>query len=58
MSENEKLAVLAKNQMAIKDALNFLVYSLDCVLPDDIEHKINGENGVDDSLRQAFPLLF
>jgi len=58
MSENEKLAVLAKNQMAIKDALNFLFDEAGVERPDDIDKLLNGENGVDDSLRQAFPLLF
>ena len=54
----KKMEVLAKNQMAIKDALNFLFNEFDVMTPDDIDSQLNGEGGVDDSLRQAFPNLF
>jgi len=58
MTDQKKMEVLAKNQMAIKDALNFLFNEFDVMTPDDIDSQLNGEGGVDDSLRQAFPNLF
>jgi len=58
MTDNQKMEVLAKNQIAIKDALNFLFNACDVLPPDEIDKQLNGEGGVDDSLRQAFPNLF
>jgi hypothetical protein len=54
MTNDQKLDVLAKNQMALKDAINRIVDELGLILPDDVNNMLNGEGGVEDSLRQAF----
>lgn len=58
MTNDQKLEILAKNQMAIKDAVNLLFKNQWLDIPDDINESLNGEGGVDESLRQAFPSTF
>lgn len=58
MTTDQKLEVLAKNQMALKDAIKKIIDDLGLILPDDFECMLNGEGGVDDNLRQAFPSTF
>ena len=58
MTNDQKLDVLAKNQMALKDAINKIIDELGLILPDDVENMLNGEGGVDETLHQAFPSIF
>lgn len=58
MTNDQKLDVLAKNQMALKDAINKIIDELGLILPDEVENMLNGEGGVDETLRQAFPSIF
>lgn len=58
MTNDQKLDVLAKNQMALKDAINRIVDKLGLILPDDVNDMLNGEGGIDDNLRQAFYNIF
>lgn len=58
MTNDQKLDVLAKNQMALKDAINRIVDELGLILPDDVNDMLNGEGGVDDNLLQAFSNIF
>lgn len=58
MTNDQKLDILAKNQMALKDAINRIVDEHGLTLPDDVEYMLNGKGGVDESLRQAFPSSF
>ena len=58
MTNDQKLDVLAKNQMALKDAINKIIDELGLILPDEVENMLNGEGGVDKTLRQAFPSIF
>lgn len=44
--------------MAIKDAINKIIDELGLILPDDVDNMLNGEGGVDETLRQAFPSTF
>lgn len=58
MTNDQKLDVLAKNQMALKDAINRIVDELGLILPDDVDDMLNREGGVDDNLRQVFSNIF
>lgn len=58
MTNDQKFDILAKNQMALKDAINRIIDELGLILPDDVDNMLNGEGGVDETLRQAFPSTF
>ena len=58
MTNDQKFDILAKNQMALKDAINKIIDELGLILPDEVENMLNGEGGVDKTLRQAFPSIF
>lgn len=58
MTNDQKFDILAKNQMALKDAINRIIDELGLILPDDVDNMLNGEGGVDETLRQAFPSIF
>lgn len=58
MTNDQKLEILAKNQMAIKDAVNLLFKNQWLDIPDHINESLNGEGGVDETLLQAFPSTF
>lgn len=58
MTVEQKLEVLARGQMAIKDALNYIIEDFGIDLPDELDAALNGDGGVDSSLRQAFPEVF
>lgn len=58
MTNDQKLEILAKNQMALKDAINRIVDELGLILPDDVDNMLNGEGGVDETLSQAFQSTF